>query len=195
MKLRLFIAINLPENLNKKINQTVETLQSLFDVPMRFLDSAQWHLTVSFLGYQDVSAVDLINQALKKTTAICAAPVIELENLSYGPQEKNKSGPKNPRMIWIEGSDKTSNQLDALRKVLESNLVDAGVNFRMENRTFQAHLTLARFEIMPKGGLPKLERQFSYQFEPTSLDLMESKLYRSGARYSLLAGFDFMETT
>lgn len=193
MKQRLFVAINLPEDLKKKIGQIAESLQKSFDFPARFLDSSNWHLTLSFLGYQNELIIDAINGAIRKTTASCEPPLIELESITYGPPEKGAGGPKNPRMIWLNGSRQTSQRLDVIKKSLENNLIDAGINFRVENRQFQAHVTLMRFETALTGALPKINNQFKQRFTSTSMDLMASKLGRSGARYSLLASFDFTE--
>jgi len=103
-------------------------------------------------------------------------------------------------MIWLTGSKKTSEILGEIKNELEDELVKNGVRFKKENREYNAHLTLARFQPNPrKFNLPKLtnikEVGFlnieNLSFVVQSLDLMESHLKRSGAEYEILAKVDF----
>jgi len=191
MKLRLFVAINLPEYLKKQIDAEISQIEPLFSRPLRFLKPGNWHLTISFLGYEDAGALSPILAALKNTAEKTPSPIVELASLDYGPSE-SLSQPA--RMIWLKGTETTSKKLGDLKKTLEANLAENQVNFKMENRAFHAHLTLARFGAVPRRNLPPLGRECRSKFEARTLDLMQSHLKRSGAEYELLSSFDFKKT-
>ncbi len=186
MKLRLFIALNLPEDLKKKINYEVNQLRPLFKFPIRFSAKENWHITLTFLGYEPEEAIAGIMAAMKKTAADFKPLTVQFENLSYGPKDTSSV-----RMIWLNGTKETSRALAALKASLEDNLIDNQVNFKGENRPFETHLTLARFEPQPRRNLTPLAKPFNHQFEAKGLDLMQSHLQRSGAEYELLTKFEF----
>lgn len=185
MTKRVFIAINLPEEVKKSLEKALDKIQPLFGPEARFLSSANWHLTLEFLAYQDDDSVSRIAQALETISREFTQPAIAFEKIVYGPVGKT------PRMIWLTGSKETSAELNKIKNVLEEELHNQGVRFRQEHRAFQAHLTLARFEETIKGELPPLDIAFDREFEAQSIDLMESHLRRSGAEYDVLSRFDF----
>ena len=191
MKLRLFIALNLPQELKEKISEKTRELAALFNFPIRFLKPENWHLTISFLGYADAGAVNPILRALEGAAEKTSAPMVELASLDYGP---SGSAREPARMIWLNGTETTSKQLGDLKKTLEASLRDNQVNFKAENRAFHTHLTLARFGAVLRSNLPPLPREFRLKFEAPTLDLMQSHLKRSGAEYELLSSFDFKKS-
>lgn len=190
MKLRLFIAINLPENIKDEIAKKVDALKSGFSFPIRFLNRENWHLTLVFLGYQDVQDIEAIMNAIQATAQRSTAePLVELTTISYGPiDERRKTA---PRMIWLNGSVRTSEKLSAIKKSLEANLRANGVNFQNDYPNFHAHLTLARFLSQPRANLPPIEKPINLKFTARSLDIMQSHLKRSGAQYEVLQSFAF----
>lgn len=190
MKLRLFAAINLPEDLKRKIAAKVDYLKGLLNFSIRFPDSENWHLTLTFLGYQDEQYLSSILAALKDTALKFSPPKIEVIDLDYGPSSTDFKTVQ-PRMIWLNCSEETSRRLAQIKSELENQLVGLGVHFKRESRLFKAHLTLGRFESVPRSRLPLISEKFIYEFYPSKLDLMESHLKRAGAQYELLSGFAF----
>jgi len=189
MKRRLFTAINLPAEIKQKLAAEVDGLKSLFikaGLDIRFLSPENWHLTIAFLGYQDDTDINLIINALQTITPKFTAPFVEFKKIIYGPPDKP------PRMIWLTSSNKTSKLLAMIKDELEKELINQGVRFQQESRAFNAHLTLARFDL-PRQLLPAIEWPFSEKFEAKSLDLMESHLKRTGAEYEILSAFDFKQ--
>jgi 2'-5' RNA ligase len=188
MKRRLFVAINLPREIKQKLETEVEKLKKLFmeaGFDIRFLLPENWHLTISFLGYQIEEDLNSIIEATQMTVKKFENPKIEFEKINYGPPDKP------PRMIWLVGSKETSQKLTLIKDFLEKELINRGVRLvRREYRLFNSHLTLAKFELSRKS-LPPIEKSFSHKFEAKSLDLMESHLKRTGAEYEILARFDF----
>lgn len=178
---RVFIAINLPIEIKKSLEKSLEKIKPLFGSEARFLSPNNWHITLEFLAYQDDDSVSRIAQALEAVSREFAQPEILFEKIVYGPIGKT------PRMIWLMGGKNTSVELNKIKDALEEELHRQGVRFRQEHRAFQAHLTLARFEETIKGALPPLDISFGREFEARSIDLMESHLKRSGAEYGILS--------
>ncbi len=186
---RLFIAINIPEDIKREIVQKRNILESILP-GARFVNEDNWHLTVVFLGYQEDEAILPIIEAMKTVSLKFEVPEIVLDNISYGP-------PKGaPRMIWLNGIEESSKKLSPLKILLEDELIENRVRFGLEKRAFNTHITLARFSEIPKKELPELEEKFqnlNWSFVPESLDLMESYLSRGGAKYEILQKFSFLK--
>jgi len=183
--MRLFIAINLPEKTKNTIEEAVNKIQPLFDASARFLSPKNWHLTITFLGYQPQEAIGPILKAIKETANNFSPITIDFESISYGPPDKPA------RMVWLVGTKQTSKILSDLKIKLENALIENGVKFKQENRPFNTHITLVRFSNI-LGKLPNyLITQLPLSFEAKTLDLMESHLKRSGAKYEPISQFAF----
>lgn len=192
-KKRLFIAINLPSDIKKKISDAVASLDSQIDrkiarqIGFRWMEPESWHLTVSFLGYQSDEAIGPILKSIKEASGNFTALEIGFEDVVWAPAGKS------PRMIWMTGTEKTSNDLAVVKNKLEDSLIKNGVRFKPEARKYNAHLTLARFSDGKNFNdlnidLASVPRNIfkSMDFTAQSIDLMESELEHGGARYIIL---------
>lgn len=185
MQKRLFIAINLPNRIKEEIQQIIDKLQINIRNKIKFLSPENWHLTITFLGYQPGEALPSLLRSLETITQNYSNTLkntrIVFGNIVLAPQEKMS------RMIWLQGAPETSGALSKIKKELEDQLEKVGINFKREYRPYQAHLTLARFEPGELRTLPNIRFALpSLFFTPVSLDLMESHLKRTGAQYELL---------
>lgn len=183
MKKRLFIAINLPEDVKDKIEAALENIRYGFTNDVRFLPRDNWHITVTFLGDQLDESLPAIVKSMKEAVSSFRQPVIKFTDIDYGP----KSRP--PRMIWLNGAVESAKDLAVLKRNLDDGLVENGVIFKKERRHFNIHITLARFSF--SKDLPAIKSDFKTSFRAKSLDLMESRLSRSGAEYDLLQSTAF----
>lgn len=198
--LRLFIAINLPEDIKIPLAERLETIKNKFDkdkADIRFTVSEQWHLTISFLGYQPENVNSLIRRALEayknnfKSDWSCK---IQFEKIIYGPSPRNQNFLRRGedrlgdrvRMIWLTTSKETSNFLNTAKEGIEGELVKEGIKWRREFRPFHGHITLARFEMTDIKNLPALNETFIRSFEVKKIDLMKSTLKREGPLYEKL---------
>ncbi len=198
---RLFIAINLPPHLKEIIAKSVNN--KLISIrcgglpdeakDFRWLSPENWHLTLVFLGYQPDEKIPNILESVKTTTQSLISSkrpiLVEFEKIIWAPPDKPA------RMIWLCGTKETSESLGEIKNYLEDSLVKNGVRFRIENRPYNAHLTLARFnfiksDLRKEVGLPNIE---NLSFTAQSLDLMESQLKRTGAEYEILTRMDFLK--
>lgn len=184
--MRLFIAINLPENTKDIIGDSVQKLEKIYQNE-RFIPRENWHLTICFLGYQPDEAISPILETTKETAAEFSEPEIELEKIILAPLDKPAK-----RMIWIKGTKKTSEILGKIKNHLEEKLIENKVKFKIDYPEFNAHLNLVRMKYPSKNFLPLETSDFRpVIFKAETLDLMESHLKRTGAEYEVISQFDF----
>lgn len=186
MNHRLFIAVNLPQEIKNKLLAYQKFWPEL---PVRWTKQENLHITLVFLGY--IKNEELLNifEITKKVAQQTKPFFINLTKICYGPQNK-----KVPRMIWAQGEK--SKELAILQKNLENALSGKILNFEKENRTYTPHITLGRikrweFRRMEKEEIPQIDEQISLNFEVNSIEVMESKLKPKGPDYFVLESFPF----
>jgi len=189
MPRRIFVAINLPSNVKKRLNSFQGELDSLFDSfrdenpkmeIIKWTKPENLHITLVFVGL--VGDEDLLEISRDcKDIALKYKPFfIKLNRICYGPPQK-----KPPKMVWAEG-EKTF-EFSALRQKLQEVLI--GEN--KEKREFSTHITLGRIKkwqwqrIEPEER-PQIEKNIGLGFQVESIDIMESELKRKGPKYTLL---------
>ncbi len=180
-KQRIFIAINLPEEIKKELSSFQEKWPEL---PLRWIKPENLHITLVFLGnINDEELPEIIKVA--KEAVSCHQPFsITLNRIIYGPPGKA------PRMIWIEGEK--SEALGKLQKRMENALLGGALsNFTSENRAYSLHITLARirqweFRQIEPEEKPEVNEEINLTFEVNSIEVMESRLKSGGAEYIIL---------
>lgn len=180
MRHRIFIAINLPEDIKKKLLD----FQKKWDfLPVRWTKKDSLHLTLVFIGYVTDEQMFEVCQITKQMAQKHQPFFIEFEKILYGPPNKT------PRMIWMEG--KASEELSKIKNELENALVSSGQlgSFRAERRPLSPHITLARMKMDQWHALqkkPEIEQDFKLNAVVNNIDVMESELKRDGAEYTIL---------
>lgn len=177
---RIFIAINLPESVKKKL---LEFQKEWADLPVNWTKRSNLHITLVFIGYLDDEEVLEICQLARQISQKYQSFEIELKRICLGPPH----GPA--RMIWLEG--KVSPVLTQLKNDLENVLLNSAKNgySHGEKRSFQPHITLARIRQGEWRDLlvkPKIEKEISLIFPVASIEIMESHLSRKGPDYAAL---------
>lgn len=185
MKHRVFIAINLPEDIKKKV---YDFRQKWDFLPVRWTKRDSLHLTLVFIGYVSDEEVVQICNLTKQLAAKHQPFFINFEKILYGPPLRQAQG-KPPRMFWLKG--KASEELSRIKKELENTLISSdGLGaFRSEHRPFSPHITLARIKMGEWHNLeklPEIEQDFKAGFAVNSLEVMESDLKKDGAEYAVL---------
>ena len=185
---RLFIAINLPENIKEKIGDVLREIQE--ENPQlkkiaRWTTQENWHFTLVFLGYQPNESVPVIRRAMEEARKDLREVKIEFKWLDYGPIGDL------PRMVWLTATKETESALSKIKNKLEEKLLENKISWGRESRPFRAHLTLARFLPKPLKDLPKIREEVFLDFSVRSIFLMKSTLKPSGAVYESLFQVDF----
>jgi 2'-5' RNA ligase len=179
MNMRLFIAIELPEDSKKLITKVQSILKD------RGLD-AGWtkpegiHLTLKFLGEVEETKVNGINTALSDACKGIQRLQLEIAEAGAFPNTRN------PRVIWLGVSGDTE-QLASLQRAIEAAMTKIG--FEKEERKFSPHLTLARIKApRPRDNWPQALESIKDvkfpAFSAASVSLMKSELKPSGAVYT-----------
>jgi 2'-5' RNA ligase len=187
MKKRIFISIGIPESTRNKLVAFTEEISNSFNTfndfcPIKWTWKDNLHVTLFFLGEIEVEEIPSIFDTVEEIAARNESFVMNLNSLSYGPNEKN------PKMVWVKG-DKTD-KLTNLQTDLEKNLL----NVREPDNGFAPHITLGRitqweFKRIEPEERPDIKKDISISFNVDSIDVMESELKRSGARYTVLKSF------
>jgi 2'-5' RNA ligase len=177
---RIFIAINLPEDVKKQLASFSDTWAEL---PAKWAEKDNLHITLEFLGdLTDVETADAckaVSEVAKRHNSFS----ITLNKVIYGPPKKNP-----PRFVWAEGEK--SDELVDLKQDLQEYLLEK-INFRPEGKGFTPHITLARisewefkkFEIEER---PEINEDTDIVFTVESIEVMESELKRGGPQYTVL---------
>lgn len=182
MNHRIFIAINLPENIKKKLSD----YQSKWpELPCRWTKKDNLHITLAFLGYLSDEEVLRVCNLVKEVTLKHEPFFINLKIICYGPTDK-----KSPRMIWTEGEE--SLELGKLQKDLENSLSGLSAELQSEKgRAYSVHITLGRlkqweFKRIEPEERPEIKEEVNLKFEVNSVEIMESQLRKTGPIYTVL---------
>ena len=178
--MRLFIALNIPEEEKDRINEAVAPLRDA-NLPIRWVEPENYHVTLKFLGDVQPERSDSIREALDEVAHKTEPFTLGVGGFGAFPTIRR------PKVIWM-GVDATP-ALRCLKQDVEWALTECG--FDRETQAFHPHLTLGRADTEGGAGvfrgLDEMAASLSYhgEFDVGSVDLMRSKLSRSGPTYTL----------
>jgi 2'-5' RNA ligase len=181
MRHRVFIAINLPEDIKKKLTDYQSKWSEL---PCRWTKKDNLHITPIFIGYVSDEELMEICKIVKEVASRNSSFSVNLTKICYGPPKKP------PRMVWVTGEK--SPEFVFLKEDLEKSLLNLeGAHFSPEKRVFSPHITLGRirtweFRQIEPEERPEVNEDISFSFEVNSIEVMESQLKRGGAEYTIL---------
>jgi 2'-5' RNA ligase len=186
---RVFLAINLPPEVKQELHRLLCLLRQNNPSPaFHWVREEGIHLTLHFFGNLETDRINRLTPLLKDFFANYKGFTLALDRFGCFPNEKN------PRVFFIALQPNAAllGMANNLRKYL------AGLSFEVESRPFQAHLTLARLDnygsrtsIVENRALWKFD---FHSFPVESVELMESKLQRGGAVYSVVEKFRLEQT-
>ena len=180
--MRLFIALNLPKRDRERIYRAARRLREA-DMPVRWVEPDQYHVTLKFLGDVRRERVDNVEEAMGRVAGSTKAFSTEFGGFGAFPTIRR------PRVIWL-GLD-ANPELRCLKQDLEWSLGDVG--FDAETRAFHPHVTLGRAD--DRGGAGAFrgldevmaDMEFGGDVRVHTLDVMRSRLSREGATYSVVS--------
>ena len=182
--MRLFVALDIPEDVRAAIAATVAKLSSA-------CRNARWvriegaHITLKFIGEVPTEKVEQIKTALA-SVRMPDPMQIKFRGVGFFPNERR------PRVFWagIEGGA----ELNALAAAVDATLAPIGI--ARETREFSPHVTLARFE--SPAGLDGLRAAIAAagpldfgSATAKEFHLYQSVLKRTGAEYTRLVTYHF----
>jgi len=184
---RIFIAINLPQEVKKELIDHQEEITSTFSgrCPVAWTRKENLHLTLIFIGNTADNELLEICRISREVAKRNQQFFLTLNKICYGPP---KATP--PRMVWVAGEK--CQKLTVLKNDLEKSLLKTGgANFSLEKRDFSPHITLGRiktwqFKQLEPEERPEIDEEVSFNFPVNSIEVMESELKRGGPTYTIL---------
>lgn len=159
--LRLFIAVELPAEIQQNVYKETANLRRTLDSLVRWVAVENMHLTLKFLGDVAPSNVEFLMQMLRQEAETIPCFKIQLTGLGSFPSLKR------PRVIYIGIQAPVA--LDTLQRGIESACSRLG--YESEERPFSAHLTIGRV----KQKVTAAEQQkIRRAIESTQVDLLGS---------------------
>ena len=137
--MRLFIALNLPKKERQRIHRAARPLRE-GDLPVRWIDLDNIHLTLKFLGQVRPDRVPQVEEVIGRVASATKSFKVDFGGFGAFPTIRK------PRVVWL-GVDPSA-ELRCLKQDLEWALADLG--FEAETRAFHPHLTLGRAD--PNDG-------------------------------------------
>lgn len=179
---RLFIAIELPDDIIKKLEDLQEQIKKGCKAKVSWSNPENIHLTLKFLGNVKEDVIDKIKSCIENACSGMNQFMLEALGVGCFPN------PNNPRVIWV-GIKTYNNFLDSVYERLETGLNNIG--FEKEKRRFQPHLTLGRIRHIDKDAGLKTSvdksKDFAIgEFMVKSIILFKSELNPEGAVYTKL---------
>lgn len=179
--LRLFFAIDLPENIKQKLLETANQDNS---ADWRLVNPNNLHITISFLGEINQEFLQDIIQAGQEAIPIFSPISIKINNVSHGPIGQNKQ----KDMIWANIAPNPI--LEKLKNTLNEKLMENRISFKNDFKKFNPHITLARLQ-GAKTPESEFHRDFKREFTAQEMILMSSELTPRGHQYIPLQKFLF----
>lgn len=184
-KVRSFIAIELAKPIVEALGRYQRKLRTRVELPVKWVNPEGIHLTLKFLGDVEVARVEAIREALGRAATGVRPFSITLGHPGAFPNVAR------PRVFWV-GLEGDLPALTGLQRRVEEELGPMG--FPLEDRAFQAHLTLGRV----KEGGPRRAPFDARSLEALAwtspvaqavdrINLMKSELRPQGALYTRLA--------
>jgi len=188
-KLRLFVAIPIPERVRNEMMAVQRELKPLALGDVRWTNVEQLHLTLKFLGNVPASSVEAVKESLAEACAATAPFHLRAEGIGFFPNERQ------PRVVWV-GFEDDKNELTVLQMRVERRLAPFAEKPGAEK--YLAHATLGRFQkyrrhkteqLMPRA-LTHQHRVFG-GWQVQEVILFRSELSPDGARHTRVAVFPF----
>jgi len=192
--LRLFVACELPPAVRDALGRVQEEMRARGAGRLRWVRPEGIHLTLKFLGEVPAAKREAVENAL--AAAIVSPFALDVRLGSLG----GFGGRQRLRVIWV-GLEGDVEGLAELAALIEEALGPLG--FPREGRPFAPHLTLARVPddagVQERSRLADLLETFPSPSLPsmtlTAVNLMQSFLQPTGARYQCLAAYPAQPTT
>jgi len=187
-KLRLFVAIPMPETVRNEITGVQQELQQLVSRDaVRWAKPEQFHLTLRFLGDVPAEQAPALQEVVNAVCAGVTALRLSAQGIGFFPNAGA------PRIIWAGVNDGEGRLADLQKKI------EAVVRLFAEKpaaEKFAGHVTLGRIKFLKRPEIEKLaahaqavkDRLFG-EWTANDVELMRSDLLPDGAQHTLLAAF------
>ncbi|MDP2909652.1 MAG: RNA 2',3'-cyclic phosphodiesterase [bacterium] len=160
---RIFIAINLPEELKEEL---MKYKDRYFDLPVKWTKKENLHITLEFLGNIDEKNLPSIFKGAEDFAQKTPPFTIKLDKINYFPDGQM------PKYIFATGN------------ATRSDLVDFHVTL--------ARVREWQWRQINPDEKPDVEEEIDLSFEVKSIEVMESYLKQGGPDYRVLKSYPLM---
>lgn len=184
--LRLFLAIDVPNSVRKKITEAQSFYKTL-NLDAAWVKPANMHLTVKFLGDTLVDLIPAIKDRMAEIANSVPPFLMTLDKMGVFPNVSR------PRVLWI-GLEDREDHLGSLKIMVEKQMASLG--FPPDKQKPVHHLTLGRIKSSKnreglKKALQSAQRIEMDPFEISSIQLIKSELTPKGSIYTVQEEFVF----
>jgi len=181
MKIRTFIAVDVPEDIKEKIYDLEKELIKSGGEGVKWEGKEKFHITLKFLGDVNEDAIDSIYEVLSEKLNGFGKFHVIYKGVGCFPEIKR------PRVIWVGCEDPTG-KLFELQKIVEEKMNELG--FEKEDKDYHPHITLGRVK-NPKNISNLIKKIESINFEAGTGEIaevliMKSDLKPTGSVYTVL---------
>lgn len=187
--IRAFIAIELPPEIQTRLQSAAETMRSGRTLAVRWVSPGNIHLTLKFLGEIDPARLPRLREGLELAASVCRPSELVVGGLGAFPNNRQ------PRVIWV--GVEVPPQLQELARAVDTAAEKIGCP--REDRPFAPHLTLGRVQKQAaREEIAQISQALAStsvgelgRFTATGFTLFRSDLRPSGPIYTPLARFEF----
>ncbi len=181
--MRCFIAIVLPETVQKKIAELQDELRRC-GLKFKWVAPENIHLTLKFLGEITNEQANEVASVLETTAAATEAFDLSIEGIGQFPPKGT------PRVVWL-GAQGDTDPLAELESRIREGLDRAGIPY--DKKPFHPHLTIARVDRGFRGPLRVSDKLRAFKaggMNAARVELIKSDLQPTGAVYTSLSHAD-----
>ena len=182
--MRLFLAIDFPDELKARIARNIEILKDFIPKGIKWVDKKNLHVTFKFLGDVNERILDDIYSSVEGVACEHAPFAISFKEAEMIPN------PERPRLIWYDMKDETDSAAKLFKDV-DMALYDLG--FSKEKRPLALHTTIGRVKFTRNIEWEKISSNLipvDDIVHCNELTLFKSQLTSSGPIYSILKTFN-----
>ena len=183
MSIRSFIAIPIPQIMANALGDCAGQMayQDKSNA-VRWVDQANYHVTLAFLGDQDQSVIEQVADSLDQ----------ELPHFGFDFKVSHLSPFPESRPKLIAAIIEKTAQMMELQQSVQSALKSCSVT--IEKRKFNPHITLGRYRHSRNHFAGAIPTNFNLEGEVNEVTFYESVLTPNGAEYEPLFRFPMGET-
>jgi RNA 2',3'-cyclic 3'-phosphodiesterase len=174
MQRKLFIAINLPSEVQKRLAQKTEKWQ---DLPVKWTSKDCLHITLVFLGHVEDAILPETCRSVNEAVNDLKPFEVRLSEIVVGPSENR------PRIIWAVGEKN-----EELKKMVEKIEKSLGV-YAQDKKEFTPHATLGRirgagWKTLPSA--PEVKEKINLIIPVDQVEILESVIEDGKRKYLLI---------
>jgi len=181
---RVFLALNLPEEIKSEINYLLAKLEKNVDY-VKWVDANSLHITIHFLGNLTLDEIDELTKCLSNLAGCFNQEMtFAIGKINAFPNIYNS------KVLFLECFQQTGMSVIKLHKETLDEILK--LNLEADLRRWSPHITLGRVKNKVNS---QIFSQYGIKdkliFKVNSFELMESNLTPAGAEYKIIKNFKF----